>query len=264
MAKTLAQGRKPGSGRKPGKGKTLREGRKPGSGRRRRNEEAVVTVVIEPSSLNTNTLAQEKKSLSICSGMSPALRAAAVDKDVEKKNSISSRDLEAIDALRELNNSPPQQQPLTPTPTPTHLQSQLKSQYQSAYHPTSTQQRQQQVENLPSRQFLTNIQVHSNPSVTPTIASGNRISFTSMNPYTISPPYMHAPLVPFKGQSLMVQPQSINGLMNTEFNTSILPVVRTSATPTINHNSNTNSSIRNNDNTNHQDTAGNLLIQTKT
>ena len=34
MAKTLAQGRKPGSGRKPGKGKTLREGRKPGSGRR--------------------------------------------------------------------------------------------------------------------------------------------------------------------------------------------------------------------------------------
>lgn len=36
MAKTLAQGRKPGSGRKPGKGKTLREGRKPGSGRRRR------------------------------------------------------------------------------------------------------------------------------------------------------------------------------------------------------------------------------------
>lgn len=37
MAKTLAQGRKPGSGRKPGKGKTLREGRKPGSGRRRRD-----------------------------------------------------------------------------------------------------------------------------------------------------------------------------------------------------------------------------------
>ena len=36
MAKTLAQGRKPGSGRKPGKAKTLREGRKPGSGRKRR------------------------------------------------------------------------------------------------------------------------------------------------------------------------------------------------------------------------------------
>ncbi|CDR37538.1 CYFA0S01e11694g1_1 [Cyberlindnera fabianii] len=35
MAKTLAQGRKPGSGRKPGKGKTLSEGRKPGSGRKK-------------------------------------------------------------------------------------------------------------------------------------------------------------------------------------------------------------------------------------
>ncbi|AMD20279.1 HDL465Cp [Eremothecium sinecaudum] len=36
MAKTLAQGRKPGSGRKPGKAKTLLEGRKPGSGRKKR------------------------------------------------------------------------------------------------------------------------------------------------------------------------------------------------------------------------------------
>jgi hypothetical protein len=35
MAKTLAQGRKPGSGRKPGKAKTLAEGRKPGSGRKK-------------------------------------------------------------------------------------------------------------------------------------------------------------------------------------------------------------------------------------
>lgn len=35
MAKTLAQGRKPGSGRKPGKGKTLAQGRKPGSGRKK-------------------------------------------------------------------------------------------------------------------------------------------------------------------------------------------------------------------------------------
>lgn len=34
MAKTLAQGRKPGSGRKPGKAKTLAEGRKVGSGRK--------------------------------------------------------------------------------------------------------------------------------------------------------------------------------------------------------------------------------------
>ncbi|CEP21475.1 unnamed protein product [Cyberlindnera jadinii] len=35
MAKTLAQGRKPGGGRKPGKGKTLAQGRKPGSGRKK-------------------------------------------------------------------------------------------------------------------------------------------------------------------------------------------------------------------------------------
>lgn len=239
MAKTLAQGRKPGSGRKPGKGKTLREGRKPGSGRRRRNEDEIETTVIG-SSLNTNTLVQEKKSLG--DGGAAA---------VEKETCISSRDLEAIDALRELNNSPPQQQPLTPTPTPKHLHSQLRSQYPSYCHPTSTQE---QGENSLSRQLLTNTRMSLSPSATPSIASGNRISFTHMNPYTISPPYMHAPLV---------QAQSINGLMNTLVNHSVPPAVRTAVTPAFNHTTNTNSSIRNNDNTNHQDTAGNLLIQTK-
>lgn len=224
MAKTLAQGRKPGSGRKPGKGKTLREGRKPGSGRRRRNEDEIETIVIEPSSLNTNSLVQEKKSLG--DGGAAA---------VERENCISSRDLEAIDALRELNNSPPQQQPITPTPTPTHLQSQLRSQYPSYCHPTSAQV---QGENSLSRQLLTNTRMSLSPSATPTIASGNRISFTHMHPYTISPPYMHAPLV---------QPQSINGLMNTLVNHSVPPAVRTAVTPAINHNTNTNSSIRDNE-----------------
>ena len=74
MAKTLAQGRKPGSGRKPGKGKTLREGRKPGSGRRRRQDIA---------GKDTDGTQQDQES-----------------------RSISSRDMEAVDALRELTHSP--------------------------------------------------------------------------------------------------------------------------------------------------------------
>lgn len=49
MAKTLAQGRKPGSGRKPGKGKTLREGRKPGSGRRRKQDSNASNIIASSS-----------------------------------------------------------------------------------------------------------------------------------------------------------------------------------------------------------------------
>ncbi|EJS42486.1 dat1p [Saccharomyces arboricola H-6] len=74
MAKTLAQGRKPGSGRKPGKGKTLREGRKPGSGRRRRQD---------IGGKDTDAVQQDQES-----------------------RPISSRDMEAVDALRELTHSP--------------------------------------------------------------------------------------------------------------------------------------------------------------
>lgn len=74
MAKTLAQGRKPGSGRKPGKGKTLREGRKPGSGRRRRQD---------TGGKETDGSQQDQES-----------------------RLISSRDMEAVDALRELTHSP--------------------------------------------------------------------------------------------------------------------------------------------------------------
>ncbi|EDO17771.1 hypothetical protein Kpol_541p14 [Vanderwaltozyma polyspora DSM 70294] len=57
MAKTLAQGRKPGSGRKPGKGKTLREGRKPGSGRRPKNATAATATTLTSNINKSNNSA---------------------------------------------------------------------------------------------------------------------------------------------------------------------------------------------------------------
>ncbi|QHS75176.1 Dat1p [Saccharomyces paradoxus] len=86
MAKTLAQGRKPGSGRKPGKGKTLREGRKPGSGRRRRQD---------IGGKETDGAQQDQES-----------------------RPISSRDMEAVDALRELTHSPSSYSAHNSTPAP--------------------------------------------------------------------------------------------------------------------------------------------------
>ena len=82
MAKTLAQGRKPGSGRKPGKGKTLREGRKPGSGRRRRQVTSTATGLLKDNAV-------------ITSGSTV----------FTNQQQISLRDIEAADALTELTNS---------------------------------------------------------------------------------------------------------------------------------------------------------------
>ena len=86
MAKTLAQGRKPGSGRKPGKGKTLREGRKPGSGRRRRQVTSTTTGLS-----NNNAVIGSGSTIFI-----------------DQQQQISLRDMEAADALTELTNSSPQ------------------------------------------------------------------------------------------------------------------------------------------------------------
>ncbi|CCK71398.1 Dat1p KNAG_0G03400 [Huiozyma naganishii CBS 8797] len=82
MAKTLAQGRKPGSGRKPGKGKTLREGRKPGSGRRSRRRAV--------------------------DGAGADAKTGGGGGEGKGKNtaSVSSQDMAAVDALRELTGSP--------------------------------------------------------------------------------------------------------------------------------------------------------------
>lgn len=120
MAKTLSQGRKPGSGRRPGKGKTLRNGRKPGSGRRRRDEDESPSPPQQPQPQPQRTV-----STTHTTGKTTAAAAAAASQEASANSStttstkapVSSRDLEAIDALRELNNSPPQ--PLTPTLTPT-------------------------------------------------------------------------------------------------------------------------------------------------
>ena len=172
MAKTLAQGRKPGSGRKPGKGKTLREGRKPGSGRRPKK---VISSEEHSDGSNTDKLNQKqgppdknnnrgsKKSVLGNSNMdsqilntnimipiintnmntnmnsnlmyivstphmnfnilpnaniqiptetynmnhNTANKANKSYKNSNNNNIISTRDLEALDALRELTTSPP-------------------------------------------------------------------------------------------------------------------------------------------------------------
>lgn len=130
MAKTLAQGRKPGSGRKPGKGKTLREGRKPGSGRKRRVEEPVRS---------------------------------------ESRETMTSRDLEAVDALRELNNSPPQQLPQqTAQQIPQHPQQSSKE------------------ASDPAASLATQKQLLSNAAASVT----GGFAFQSVGTYVVSP-YMH-------------------------------------------------------------------------
>ncbi|CCC68117.1 hypothetical protein NCAS_0B00330 [Naumovozyma castellii] len=90
MAKTLAQGRKPGSGRKPGKAKTLREGRKPGSGRKRR----------EPA-LNNHTQLQSEAQI----GTNKTLNDNLTKSPTNELN-FTLRDMEAVDALRGLTHSP--------------------------------------------------------------------------------------------------------------------------------------------------------------
>lgn len=110
MAKTLAQGRKPGSGRKPGKGKTLREGRKPGSGRRRRVDEEATK--IQSGELHGVEISNE-------------CILGSLQRNIN--NELSTRDMEAVDALRGLNTSPSQQhqQLLTPESTATQFKSML-------------------------------------------------------------------------------------------------------------------------------------------
>ncbi|QID87040.1 Oligo(A)/oligo(T)-binding protein [Saccharomyces pastorianus] len=136
MAKTLAQGRKPGSGRKPGKGKTLREGRKPGSGRRRRQD---------------------------IGG-----RDADASQQDQESRPISSRDMEAVDALRELTHSPSSHPAHNPTTAPPHVaaaaplppsmdysqQSLMDQQYQYQYQ-QQQQQQQQRVDVVPPKPFIT-------------------------------------------------------------------------------------------------------------
>ncbi|CCE62626.1 hypothetical protein TPHA_0C04770 [Tetrapisispora phaffii CBS 4417] len=155
MAKTLAQGRKPGSGRKPGKGKTLREGRKPGSGRRRKDGSLGTAVNVHNATGGGKNIknARSKKTTSTKAATAVASATAKPKRKYVKKKkpktedylttpisgfqtvhelagpngslitmdsgngvitnnnynnnrNISSRDLEALDALRELTTSP--------------------------------------------------------------------------------------------------------------------------------------------------------------
>ncbi|KAL3233653.1 hypothetical protein RNJ44_03693 [Nakaseomyces bracarensis] len=109
MAKTLAQGRKPGSGRKPGKGKTLREGRKPGSGRRRRDN-------VETPTSNTNTIINTNMNITSMPMMSGTRVGAGSPtnplSEIQRFNSshslngASTRVMDAVEALRDLTKSP--------------------------------------------------------------------------------------------------------------------------------------------------------------
>jgi len=150
MAKTLAQGRKPGSGRKPGRGKTLREGRKPGSGRKKRD-------TISPSEGNTynnssnNNINNNNSNGSQHIQANGAARTAPINIPIPMSGSIpmgipmnmssgmtnstsgnnnngviingaenisfTSRDMEAVDALRELTYSPQFSPPMNSLPT---------------------------------------------------------------------------------------------------------------------------------------------------
>lgn len=158
MAKTLAQGRKPGSGRKPGRGKTLREGRKPGSGRKKRDAVSSPEVVQFNNNINngsqthistnngSNNLQQIqtteiKRSAPIniptpmagsmpitSSGMNNISGNTSMissnsniiqnnNNGNADNNTFTSRDMEAVDALRELTYSPQFSPPLNSLPT---------------------------------------------------------------------------------------------------------------------------------------------------
>lgn len=149
MAKTLAQGRKPGSGRKPGKGKTLAEGRKPGSGRKKRDAKTGTNNLANTNSPNAivnnlqqlfqsqlGTIALNLHPLNVPSNqhndISNSIRGVQAqpnyvignnsinneldlnrDGDHSKidnnnhNKTITTRDMVAVDALRELTHSPP-------------------------------------------------------------------------------------------------------------------------------------------------------------
>ncbi|CCD24847.1 Dat1p NDAI_0E00310 [Naumovozyma dairenensis CBS 421] len=121
MAKTLAQGRKPGSGRKPGKGKTLKEGRKPGSGRRRKTivteqqdgDHNLENINIAHTHMNTitntqiQTPLQSHVPLTLLSPSSiPTLPLAPLSPPKDNfEMKLTARDLETVDALRGLIQS---------------------------------------------------------------------------------------------------------------------------------------------------------------
>lgn len=129
MAKTLAQGRKPGSGRKPGKAKTLAQGRKPGSGRKKRQQQQqqqnnIINTIDHADSNNNNTLTLSQNhlnvnSISLQSNDLPTNNAnhnnktddSGTNNNLHEKldsnaNNLSTRDMVAADALRELTQSP--------------------------------------------------------------------------------------------------------------------------------------------------------------
>ena len=158
MAKTLAQGRKPGSGRKPGRGKTLREGRKPGSGRKKRD--AVSSPEAVQFNNNSNNNSQTHISTNSSSNNLQQIHTAEIKRSAPiniptpmagsmpinssvmnsisantsmisnnnnmiqnnnnrnaDNNTFTSRDMEAVDALRELTYSPQFSPPLNSLPT---------------------------------------------------------------------------------------------------------------------------------------------------
>lgn len=102
MAKKLSDGRKPGSGRKPGKAKTLAEGRKPGSGRKK-------------GSKNAGLAKHGQVDVDLVSSLSQPR--SGVVKPMDK--SVTKRDRELIDALKKLSKSPPQSpEPIHPAKLP--------------------------------------------------------------------------------------------------------------------------------------------------
>lgn len=124
MAKTLAQGRKPGSGRKPGKGKTLREGRKPGSGRRRRNDPPAASASAAqtptssaPPTFITNMatlvtpMGRIAGGLGLGSPQNPLSEIQRFNANVRSSsnnnnNGLGTRVMDAVEALRDLTKSP--------------------------------------------------------------------------------------------------------------------------------------------------------------
>ncbi|CAL9737412.1 hypothetical protein MOSE0_L10682 [Monosporozyma servazzii] len=149
MAKTLAQGRKPGSGRKPGKAKTLKQGRKPGSGRRKRRNSNTTPVMPIPiqNSFNSNNTGNNSNNAHLFQShmnvipmnlqpinlpsnqniMIPSYNHTTPGNSVSHMNpnsmnennhqsSISTRDMVAVDALRELTHSPLSLTPMSNLP----------------------------------------------------------------------------------------------------------------------------------------------------
>lgn len=158
MAKTLAQGRKPGSGRKPGKAKTLKQGRKPGSGRRKRRNSNTGPVMPIPAQSNfnnnnnnnstnnahlfqshLNVIPMNLQPMNLPSNqniMIPSYNHAPNVNGVTPMNmsenshpaNISTRDMVAVDALRELTHSPLSLTPMTNLPGTNKIANSDKSQ----------------------------------------------------------------------------------------------------------------------------------------